>query len=279
MILSKKQSIEDIIVETLAKNPYTEGPALVTLISKTRPKTTKQAVYTALKSLLQSETVAKVGSKYFLSRTWLQKIYKLFQAQKEKELAKDAVFELKDKQSISYHFPSLLSCDTYWAHVFNIFVEQLPKDQATFIYNPHELFVIGRSEIEQDIFTEFQKQKKHGYFVIRGNTALDKDFQKRWTSPYVAINTGVNLFGSNYYLNTFGDFLIEVYFNKKLVDRIEKFYQENQKPSHAGTLFLEELFASKYPIRMRISHNKAKASKLRKKLAKDFYIPKELKLD
>ncbi len=44
MILSKKQSIEDLIVETLAKKPYIEGVELISAISKLRPHTTKQIV-------------------------------------------------------------------------------------------------------------------------------------------------------------------------------------------------------------------------------------------
>src|SRR3989344_3819793 len=85
-LLAQKQSIEDLVAENLAKNPYSTGPQLVAMVNKTRENTTKQAVYTALKALMESEVVAKVGHTYFLSRVWLTKIESLFQAQKEREL-------------------------------------------------------------------------------------------------------------------------------------------------------------------------------------------------
>src|SRR3989344_8257020 len=117
MLISKKQGIDDLIVESLARSPYSKGPELLILINEKRPKTTKQAVYTALSGLLEDEIVAKVGVKYFLSRVWIHKIEKVFT---RKDSSKDMIFDLKDGESVSYHFPSLLVCDNYWAHIVNI---------------------------------------------------------------------------------------------------------------------------------------------------------------
>src|SRR3989344_9612900 len=86
MLLAHKQSVEDLVAESLAKNPYSTGPQLVAMVNKTRENTTKQAVYTALKALMESEVVAKVGHTYFLSRVWLNKVNDLFKEQKEREL-------------------------------------------------------------------------------------------------------------------------------------------------------------------------------------------------
>lgn len=280
MIASKKQSIEDIIIETLAKNPYTEGPNLVLLIRKTRSKTTKQAVYSALKSLIESETVVKIGNKYFISRIWIHKVNQLFKDQKEKEFARDAIFDLEDKESISYHFPSLLSCDTYWAHVSNLLIEWTPHDCPIFVWNPHEIFAIGRNQIEKDIFKEFQEKNKYAFFITRGETPLDMEFKKTWGNDHVSINTDNEIkFANNYYLNVFKDFIIEVFIDEKLMKEIDNFYKNNSKLNPENIKIFENLLSKKYPVRMKISRKKNKASLLRKKLSKDFYIPKHLKID
>lgn len=280
VIESKKQSIEDIIIETLAKNPYTLGPDLLLLIQKIRPKTTKQALYSALKSLIESETVAKIGSKYFLSRLWLQKINKLFKTQKEKEVVRDVIFDLKEKESISYHFPSLLVCDTYWAHVFNLLIDWIPKDSPTFVWNPHEIFTVGRIQIEKDIFWEFQEKNKYAFFITRGETPLDMEFKKTWKNDYVSISTDNKLkFENSYYLNIFKDFIIEVFLDEKLTKEIDNFYKNTPKLNPENIKLFENLLSKKYPVRMKISRKKEKASLLRKKLSKDFYIPKHLKLN
>jgi len=161
MLLAQKQSIEDLVAENLAKNPYSTGPQLVAMVNKTRENTTKQAVYTALKALMESEVVAKVGHTYFLSRVWLSKVEALFQTQKERETVRDAVFDLREGESISYHFPSLLSCDTYWAHVFSMLTEWISPEVPIMIYMPHEWFVIGRAEVEKNIFKSFDDNRTY----------------------------------------------------------------------------------------------------------------------
>ncbi len=280
MLLSKKQSIEDLIIEILAKNPYTEGPDLVLLISKIRPNTTKQAVYAALKSLTESETVAKVATKYFLSRIWLQKVYDLFEIQKKKELISEALFSLQDGESINYRFPSLLDCDMYWAHVYNLLTDWIQFNIPVFMWNPHEIFVIGRKNIESYIFINFPKKNKYCYFVTRGNTKLDQQFKRNWANTHISINTNdIIALPDNTYINVFDDFIIEVFFDDRLVKRIEHLYQKVEKLSSKDIHEFEELFKAKYPVRLKISRKKKKAQLLHKKLAKDFFIPKHLTLE
>ncbi len=280
MLVSKKQSIEDSIVETLAKNPYQEGPTLVGFIQQLRHSTTKQAVYSALKSLMESEIVAKVGKKYFLSRVWLHKILKLFEQQKRKELTNDAIFDLQDGEYISYYFPSLLTCDTYWAHVFKLLTEWVSKDIPVFIWNPHQWFIVGRKTIETDILKEFSTKNKYAYYTISGNTPLDVEFKKTWTSTYVSIHIGKNaLFPHTYHLNLFGDFIVEVFIDVGLAAKIDNFYKKNKKLTTETITTFEKLLAHRHFVRMKITKNKKKAIMLRKKLVKDFYVSKELKVN
>ncbi len=277
MISSNKKSIEDLIVELLAKYPYSEGVELVGHVQKLRPNTVKQGVYKALKTLLGSEVVSKIGGKYFLSRVWMNKISKLFQS--KKQFTGDAVFELEEGESISYYFPSLLTCDTYWAHVFDLLIEWTPENKPVFVWNPHEWFAIGRKNEEIDIFKQFKTKNKYAFYSIHGKTKLDQLFKKDWTHELVSISMGSPSFGpSNYYLNIFDDLIIEVFIDENLAAKIENFYQNNQELTTENTLFFERLISQKYKIRMKISKNTKKASLLRKKLSKDFYIPKHLEL-
>ena len=274
MLLAHKQSVEDLVAESLAKNPYSTGPQLVALVNKTRENTTKQAVYTALKALIESEVVAKVGHTYFLSRVWLTKVNELFKEQKERALVRDAVFDLREGESISYHFPSLLSCDTYWAHVFSMFTEWIDPSIPIMIYMPHEWFVIGRAEVEKDIFKGFEDNKKLALFTIGDSSPLDMQFKREWKSPFVQTHlTDVNLFERNYHVHIFGDFLIEVFIAEELAQDIDGFYATNSTLSLERVAEFEKLVTKKLPVRMKISRKPAKAARLRKQLSKNFYLP------
>ncbi len=278
MLGTPKQSIEDLIVEALAKKPYIAGPELVASIQKERPNTTKQAVYIALKTLLASETVAKAGGEYFLTRVWLGKIQRLLGLKNETQNVPDAIFDLQDGESISYRFPSLLSCDTYWAHIFNTLVEWTPKERPICIWNPHEWFAVGRTEVEKEIFNEYERHDKYIFHTIGGRTALDRAFLKEWGSKRVQINMDENFLPQNYYLNVFGDFIVEVFFDDAIVGKIEAFYQKYETLTPENTKEFEKLLEEKYPVRMKISHKKKKAAELRKQLSKEFYVPEHLNL-
>lgn len=273
MLLGQKQHIEDILAENLAKNPYSTGPQLVALVQKGRENTTKQAVYAALRSLLASEVVSKVGHTYFLSRVWLSRVEQLFAAQKVKEMARDAIFDLKEGESISYRFPSLLSCDTYWAHAFQILTEWIHPNVPIMIYMPHEWFAIGRIEVEHGVFKAFDENKKLALFTIGGTSALDKEFKREWKSPFVQTHlTDEHGFDRSYHLHIFDDFLIEVFVGDELTVEIDTFYAQNETLSPENIAAFEALVSKRAPVRMKISRKAKRAAKMRKQLAKHFHV-------
>lgn len=277
MISSHKQSIEDLIVELLAKYPYSDGVELVKYVQQLRPGTVKQAVYTALSSLLKNEVVSKIGGKYFLSRVWLNRINKLFQ--NKRQIASDTVFELEEGESISYYFPSLLTCDTYWAHVFDLLIEWIPETRPIIIWSPHQWFAVGRRDAELDIFRQFTSKKKYAFYSVAGKTQLDQDFRKNWAGVYASVATGSSIiFTDTYYLNIFDDIIIEVFIEENLAKKIEEFYQINIKLTPENIQMFEKLISDKYKVRMKISKNTKKSSTLRKKLLRDFYVPKQLQV-
>ena len=277
MLLSQKQGIDDLIVENLAKNPYSSGPFLVKLVQKGRPDTTKQAVYVALKTLLENEVVAKVGTTYFLSRVWVGKLDRLFEAREKAELVRDAIFDLSEKESISYHFPNLLTCDTYWAHVFELLLDATPKETPICGWMPHEWFAIGRAEVEHNIFKQHETKGKRMLYTIGGTTPLDMLFKREWENPFVSIyTTSERPYPATYYLHVFDEFIIEVFVREDLAAQIEQFYAENKTLTLEAVAFFEKLITSQSAVRMKISRKKKKAALLRKRLSKDFFVPTDI---
>ena len=276
MILANRQTIEDIIIEVLARFPNTIGPKLVTLVQKRRSSSTKQAVYYALKSLIESEIVSKAGSSYFISRVWINRVQNLLSSQENKSSNNDLLFSsLSDKQSISYSFPNLMACERYWAHVFDIFMSSIPRECPIFVWNPHEWFVIGREKVEREVFKAFETRKKYAFYTIHGNTPLDTEFKDKLNNKFVTICTNSDIrFADNYYLNIFGDFILEVFLNKRLAREIDIFYKSNKKLSIINIAEFKKLINQKFPIRMKISRNEKKAYALRRKLSKEYLLLK-----
>jgi hypothetical protein len=276
MLYSERKNIDDLIVENLSKRPNITGPELLDLIKKHRPATTKQAMYYALGYLLEAEVVVKVGTGYSISNIWRLKI--------QNNLIKDSsdlqsILRLNEGESISLKFPSLITADFYWAHVFTELTDWVPENTPIFIWNPHEWFVIGREAVERAVLENFTVKNKKVYFSISGSTALDKDFRKAYTSANLSINTGAPaIFPNHIYVNVFKNILVEVFLSKELVKEIDHFYETHQVAF--GKLTAEEqnefisIVSKKYPVRIKVSKNTKKSAEIKNKLAKGFIIPK-----
>ena len=274
MIISKRRTIEDIIIETLAKNPYTEGPDLVSFVKKVRQNSSKQAVYHALNYLLRDEVVAKVDGKYFLSKVWLLKLQSMFLRSDD---TVDTIFNLNEGDSISYRFPSFITADTYWAHLFHILMDWMPNTKPIFVWYPHDWFVVGRREIEKNIFNKINALEKRKFIAIKGKTVLDQEFRKGWSTPNISISTGAKPIDQTktdtVYINIFDDYIIEVFIDNKLAQEIESFYQQTQKLDSENIQIFINIVSKKYPVRIKISKKSEKAKKMRRKIARDFAIP------
>ena len=277
MLYTERKNIDDLIVEILSKRPNITGPELLISIQQYRQSTTKQAMYYALGYLLDAEVVVKIGIGYSVSHIWKLKI--------QNNIIKDSsdlqsVLGLNEGESISLKFPSLITADFYWAHLFAELTDWIPENSPIFTWNPHEWWIIGREEVEKEVLNNFTVKNKKACFSISGNEALDKDFRKVYTSANLSINTGAKApFPDHIYLNIFKDILMEVFLSRELTREINKFYESHQvtlkqlTPEEQGEFI--KIVSKKYPVRIKVSKNTRKTSEIKKKLAKDFIIPKE----
>lgn len=270
MFGSQKKQIDDFVIETLAKKPYITGPELVSCIQKKRGTTTKQAVYAALTPLLDDEVVHKRGQEYALTNTWVRYMRELLSPD---QFATDEVFALADGQSISYRFPNLLACDKYWAHIFSTLLRSSYQPRGVWVWHPHYIFAIWRVGIEQEIAEDHKLYENPGYYSFGGDTELDRETKRTRTTEFVRINVGQDFgFKNNYFLNIFGDILVEVFLASELAQKIDNWFAHHKKPTADDIAGLVASFQEPSPVRMKISRNAKKAQRLRKKMARDFYV-------
>jgi hypothetical protein len=82
---------------------------------------------------------------------------------------------------------------------------------------------------------------------------------------------------NNHYFNIIGDYIVETFFDKKTADAIDKFYRDTASFDSKKIEELKNIISKRGRDKIVISKNKVKANKLKKKLQKYFYIPKEYK--
>ncbi|MFA5024789.1 MAG: hypothetical protein WC523_07635 [Patescibacteria group bacterium] len=277
MSLDKPKKIEEYILRHLQAGPM----LMLTLVEKIkndRPKTTKQAVYAALRVLKKTEQILTYKGMASLNLTWLNSMVNYFNLAKHSYIKGDdsqsSFIDLEDKEKIKYYFRSPIKADVFWTHALYLLVERSKPGEPVFLYNPHEWFLLARKENEQNIFKTINRNG-HRLLLTAGNSLfLDKYIKKYFDNDLSQYHAKENpLFEeNNYYLNIVGDFLIEVWLDKKMADKIDKLYQEAQSWDDNIHEKLNAIIDTESRMKIVISKNRKKAEKLRASLKKYFVL-------
>ena len=276
MIFSNKTRIEEYIVEILDKNPL-KGPDILKQIEDSFGPTTKQAVYKALRKLVQGEVINKHNTHYSLNRVWLQKIRQFSNRhiQEPKSVDVSNILNFINGDSVTYNLKSPFLLDITWGHLYDIIYEANPVHQVMLNAHPHEWLILSRPETEKFWLKRFTQDKKMMCFTLKESSFLDMKFKKEHSSEYVKINLnesyGLNL---NQYLAVLGDYVFEVTIDSAFGEKINKLFMETDKLDDITQEKITVLSKLKYRSKLKLSKNKKKADFWRTKFKKDFYIPK-----
>ena len=256
------------------------GPRIVEEVRKFRPHITKQAVYTTLRQLLHKEIVQKVHGVYFINRLWAKQLLTFAQSQLlDQQIPGVVSFEnLSDGDKIIYQFKNPHVMDVYWGHIFDSMIEKQNQNIPLIIYHPHEWFIYSRRETEELFLNTLLSHDSLVFFAIGGDTPLDFSFKRTWETEELQISCGEKYdFLDDHYINILGDFIIEVFVDQRFGREIDQIFKTGEKLSFLADI--EALSQKKYKTKMIISRNKKNAERIRKKIAKDFYLSNGFSLE
>jgi len=276
MSLVKPKNIEENILFLLKKGPQ-KSLVLVAKIKEIRPQTTKQAVYVALRMLNAEQNIVIAKGVASLNLSWLNEMTNFFASAKSSYVknSNDGSFlALADKERIKYYFQTVEKADIFWTHAIYVLIEQLASEQPIFFYNPHEWFLLARNKNEQALIDSFAHKNHPFLLTVGGNFPLDKHIASSFDTAKSQYNMLAKpmLKEDNYYLNIFGDFLIEVWLDKEIADEVESLYRTATNFDEDAKEKIQKILACQGRMRLVISRNHKKATKLKKTLARDFAI-------
>jgi hypothetical protein len=276
-------NIKSALIDLLSRGPR-ESLFLVEEIKKKRKGTTKQAVYHALRNLLKEEVVTKYKKEVALNLIWVKKLYDFAKNTennyspkytKQKSIEELELFSEGDR--ISYTFRNFDYYDVFWAHSLSLVTKRLDGRCSLYLYNPHEFFILVREKSEKYLMDWMRKNNQPVYLTLGSDTQLDKQFSRNFSSDIfqVAVDPKFN-FPNNYYLGVIGDYVFETIFDNNFTENIEHIYSKYNNEDNVAEE-LKKIVAKKYKMKLIVQNNPKKATKLKKKLSRNFFIPKELR--
>lgn len=280
MFLRKHFSLQDRILSHLQHGPKVILD-LIAAIKRERPGTTKQGVYAALRNLKKEEVVVLHAGRASLNAAWLTNVHRYFTIAEhyyfQKNVGAGHFANLREGEKIQYTFTSPLVADTFWIHALFILIETTPQGSHFIAYNPHCWFFLAHAESERG-FVRFALAHKRLYLMSVGaRTPLDRLVVQEvdgTRSQYAMLTRAP--FPSTRYINIIGDYVIDVSLEKRVADAMDAFYVRTREWTPDAARELHHLVEGRGRIKLIISRNAKKAERLRRKLLKSFYIPKQI---
>ncbi len=251
-----------------------KGPEIIAHIDKQYPGITRQAVYQALRVLLKEELVIKNNTFFEINRLWAYKLRSLSDSiLGPASVSSSVITSMQEGDRLSYYFKDIYQSDIVWGNIADILLDNLGSEVPIVMYFPHEWFLIAREKSESQLFRRYGEVEKTLLIAIGGQTPLDTLVQKEWNGEYVHVNTGTKYnFKENYYLNIYGDYIIEVTTPLTISNALEVVYRSTKVITPVIRNEITRIVQQPHRTKFLLSKNKKRAEMLRKKTAKDFIL-------
>lgn len=262
MLLSRSQTLEDKIVQTLWASPL----QIKDLHARVGKSVSLRAVYKAVSSLIKASVLIKVGKTVWVDQEWVQSLRERFS---------ETLPLIGPGERVAYTFASLEHLDAFWKTVA-LQLEGYEREEQPFFYNPHNFwaYLPERKASEDAYYARFLRDKKSAYFTVGGTTVADREFKQAYQNKFFQIDARPIIgFGRRNHITVYGNFVITARLSTLLAARLDTLY-ESGKP--LGKLLPEIISTCAKPesIRLVFEHNAGKAKKITNVLSANFYLPR-----
>lgn len=276
-----ENNIEGQII-LLLQNGAMPTVKIIAHLNKKGVATTKQGVYKSIAKLKKEEVLVGFDKKVALNKLWVQKMNAFFSLANSRygnSVLDGSFLHLEEGDKISYRFKNPYVTDQFWGHAFALLSSMTPPNIPIIIYNPHEWFMLARRQAEEVLFKNLSNEGKLLLITVGSDTFLDKVVKKFFDQKQTQyhIDTKANM-ANNYYMNIFGDFIIEVRLDKSVANELDKYYQATNELVQNTTEDIKRIVMQPGYNRLTISRSPTRARILRKKLSKHFFIPSKFNI-
>lgn len=275
MSLANPKNTEEKILSILTSGTRTTL-GLLSEINKSLPLT-KQGFYKALKILQREESVVIYKKNVSLDPIWIRnnlKILKIASDNYYETPENEGLILLEDGEDATYTFSNIKNLDTFWGHAQSAFMKTTPPNEPVYSFDPHYWFYLARQERESELLKEMVEQKRQFLMTVGDNSPLDKYIKKSFNNDYLQYNFNKFFDKNNYYVTIIDNYIIEVSLDSEISNKINQIFQNETTVNEQIKKDLENLLNKKGKNKIKITYNSKKATKLKARFKKDFYIIK-----
>lgn len=264
--------IEGLILNILLRDGSLSTKELLGKVFADR-SCTRQGMYRALRKLKTEEKIVVYKSAVSINNFWREQLQSLLTANDPAVTIVGDVRGLKKDDRISLRLHGLSIADQVWSHIFIPIEKELSPQHPLFLYNPHNWTALLREETDRVHAQRLEQNRRPTYLLIGSVTRLDKTVTRSMEFKYLEYS-----FSSSsrfpFYIAVIGDYIFQM---KLLGDgnvKIDSIFSTEHDVTIAKDL-LAKLDSQKIKCRIIIEKSPLKAVQWKKRIGKDFYIPKK----
>ena len=260
-LFGKKESVKNLIFQILTEQHPLKLIELKNKIIKTYNKSvTFQAVRQATNELETSKILLKKDSLYEINPSWIFEAKKTLQTIEETIITKKIAKQETIKGILnSFSFETINDMQIFWQKLIDNWYENLEKHKNMNIncwQGAHLWEALIHLDTEKKVMQKLKNKGVESYILLTGNTNPDQFTKKFYESIGIKshINKKLNT-EDNYYIGTYGDLIVQVYYPKHLHEEINKLFEKTKKFDELNITKLHDIITTKTLIEMTVIKN------------------------
>lgn len=164
-----------------------------------------------------------------------------------------------------------MHADQVWSQLFLGVESTIPAKHPLYVYNPHDWFIIVRPETER-LHAERLLARRPVFLTIGGATVLDRQTADLGRKDGYEC-TVTSRIKTESYVAIIGPYVTETRISKRGAADIAAIFETSPSLEEARGR-LAALAAKRIPVRISIEKDECKANEWKRRLSRDFFIPK-----
>lgn len=271
MILVKRQSLRDSIVQLLCYSPNMSAQDIHREANRARPYT-PQAVFKELRKLQEESAVVRIRKRYSLNITWAFELMRLSDVVEKNYVSQDALRQLlpAQRRKASWAFHDLLRMKNFWGELVILLVKH-SNSHCVLSWNPHPWAYLLRTSSESQFLRALDAMGGKMYKIIGGTTYLDRWSKKLWERANVEYSFAPSPFEDEHlYFNVVDDYVISIELDALTSAAIDDLYRSIHSDQEVSIPELISFFRRKVNGTVTLEHNPRKAQSYRRKFQQFF---------
>jgi len=270
------ESVKDRVITILSEEyPLTTMQLYLKIKRNYNLSVTYQAVRKAIESLMDKKILEREEKSYKINKQWIFETKSFFDSlllkyEEGRKFLKISPEFNKDNYSI-YTFNTLLDLDNFWGDIMLYWADHIKSEEprefiAVGHYSWWMLINFGR---ETKIFEYYNKKKIKSSFILWKNNCLNKWAIKIYKNLKLKCSISENKQEDEHSsINVMGDTIIQVQYDKKIIEKLRRFFEQNKSIQEAKIEEITKLAHAPCEIKFILYKNKSLAKTLRESYKK-----------